>query len=472
MARIALKRARTDVTTIILYIFLVFTGLLMINSVGAPPDGYDISLLGRLGSPVGKQFIWVCISALAWIVTNYLIDRKVWVMGAYPIYIVTVLSLLLVLVAGKEINGARSWFSIAGLTFQPSETAKFGTCLAMAAFMSQYSGKLDSLRAVAYACIIWLVPAIVILGQPDMGSTLVFTGFLLVMYREGLNPLIFILGGFTALMVVLGIMFSFQALLVTLIALCLLLFAVSLPRRTALWGAGAVAAGAAAYFGIQNGYGSLTVGALAALLLAMTVYHLMQRNVRLVGVSLAFMLWGLLLTFASNYMYTNQLLPAHQHERVMVWLHPEDADPRGSYYNLLQSKLAIAAGGVTGRGLQQGTMTRFDYVPEQMTDFIFSAVGEEQGFLGTGTLIILFFALLWRVTVIAERQRRTFTRAYAYGVVGILLVHFLVNIGMTMGLIPVIGIPLPFISKGGSSLLSFTMMLAVLLKLDKHRGEV
>ncbi|MCP9237663.1 rod shape-determining protein RodA [Lewinella sp. JB7] len=472
MPRISLKRTRTDVATIILYIFLVSTGLIMINSVGAPPDGYAIGLAGRLATPMGKQLVWVVISAGVWLFINYLIDRNVWVVGAYPIYIFTVLLLFLVLVAGKEINGARSWFSVAGLTFQPSELAKFGSCLAMAAFLSQYSGKLDSLRAVAYGCFIWLLPAIVILGQPDMGSTLVFSGFLLVMYREGLNPLIFVLGGFTAFMVVLGILFPIQALLAGLLVAALALFAFLLPRRSMLWTLGAVAAGAVAYHAMQAGFGWQTLAVLAAALIAMMIYHLVQRNTKLVSISLFFLLWGLALTFTANYIYTNHLLPSHQHERVMVWLHPEDADPRGAYYNLLQSKLAIAAGGVSGRGLQQGTMTKYDYVPEQLTDFIFSAVGEEQGFIGAGTLIIVFFLLLWRITVIAERQRRTFARAYAYGVAGILLVHFLVNIGMTMGLIPVIGIPLPFISKGGSSLLSFTMMIAVLLKLDKHRGEV
>ena len=472
MGKISLKRSRTDVATIILYLFLVFTGLLMINSVGSPPEGYSGGLASRLATPAGKQLFWLILSGVAWLAINYLVDRRIWVVGAYPMYAVTIVLLFLVLVAGKEINGARSWFSLAGLTFQPSELAKFGACLGMAAFMSQYSGKLDSLRTIAYACLIWLIPAVVILGQPDMGSTLVFSGFLLVMYREGLNPLIFILGGFTALMVVLGIMFSFQGLLITLVSLCLLLFAFSIPRRTLLWIFGAVAAGAAAFYGVANGYVWPTLSLLVLALIGGVVYHLLQRNTRMVGISMAFMLWGLALTFTSNYIYTNKLLPPHQHERVVVWLHPEDADPRGSYYNLLQSKLAIAAGGVTGRGLMQGTMTKYDYVPEQTTDFIFSAVGEEQGFVGAGTLIVVFFLLLWRITVIAERQRRTFSRAYAYGVAGILLVHFLVNVGMTMGVVPVIGIPLPFISKGGSSLLSFTMMIAVMLKLDKHRGEV
>ena len=472
MGKISLKRSRTDVATIILYLFLVFTGLLMINSVGSPPEGYSGGLASRLATPAGKQLFWLILSGVAWLAINYLVDRRIWVVGAYPMYAVTIVLLFLVLVAGKEINGARSWFSLAGLTFQPSELAKFGACLGMAAFMSQYSGKLDSLRTIAYACLIWLIPAVVILGQPDMGSTLVFSGFLLVMYREGLNPLIFILGGFTALMVVLGIMFSFQGLLITLVSLCLLLFAFSIPRRTLLWILGAVAAGAAAFYGVANGYVWPTLSLLVLALIGGVVYHLLQRNTRMVGISMAFMLWGLALTFTSNYIYTNKLLPPHQHERVVVWLHPEDADPRGSYYNLLQSKLAIAAGGVTGRGLMQGTMTKYDYVPEQTTDFIFSAVGEEQGFVGAGTLIVVFFLLLWRITVIAERQRRTFSRAYAYGVAGILLVHFLVNVGMTMGVVPVIGIPLPFISKGGSSLLSFTMMIAVMLKLDKHRGEV
>ena len=472
MGKISLKRSRTDVTTIILYLFLVFTGMLMINSVGSPPEGYSGGLASRLATPAGKQLFWFVLSAIAWLAINYLVDRNIWVVGAYPMYAVTIFLLLLVLVAGKEINGARSWFAVAGFTFQPSELAKFGACLGMAAFMSQYSGKLDNLRTVAYACLIWLIPAIVILGQPDMGSTLVFTGFFLVMYREGLNPLIFILGGFTALMVVLGIMFSFHGLLVTLISICLLLFAFSAPKKTLLWIAAALAGGSGAFYGLQQGYTWQTVAVLCLGLIAAAVYHLLQRNNRLVGISMAFMLWGLALTFTSNYIYTNKLLPPHQHERVTVWLHPEDADPRGSYYNLLQSKLAIAGGGVTGRGLMEGTMTKYDYVPAQITDFIFSAVGEEQGFIGAGTLIVVFFLLLWRITVIAERQRRTFSRAYAYGVAGILLVHFLVNVGMTMGLIPVIGIPLPFISKGGSSLLSFSIMIAVMLKLDKHRGEV
>ena len=472
MPGIALRRARTDVTTVILYLFLVSTGLVMIYSVGAPPDGYPGGLTSYLTTAVGKQFIWVIISVGAWVVINYFIDRKIWVVGAYPIYVFTVVLLVLVLVIGKEINGARSWFSLAGFTFQPSELAKFGSCLAMAAYLSQYSGKLDSLRTVAYGFLLWLVPAIVILGQPDMGSTLVFSGFLLVMYREGLTPLLFVLGGFSVFMVVLGILFPLQALLVGLLVLCIGLFTYSLPRRKLLYGLLGGAAGGTSLWALQAGYGWYAVGGLAVLLFALMGYHLVRGSARLVGTSLFFILWGLALTFTANYIYTNALLPAHQHERVVVWLHPEDADPRGSYYNLLQSKLAIAAGGVTGRGLQQGTMTRFDYVPEQQTDFIFSAIGEEQGFLGTSMFILIFGLLLWRITVIAERQRRTFARAYAYGVAGILLVHFLVNIGMTMGLIPVIGIPLPFISKGGSSLLSFTLMIAVLLKFDKHRGEV
>jgi rod shape determining protein RodA len=472
MARISLTRNRTDVATIILYLFLVFTGLLMINSVGAPPEGYSGGIAARLATPAGKQFIWILISTAAWVGINYLIDRKFWIVGAYPIYLFTLALLLLVLVAGKEINGARSWFSVGGMTFQPGELAKFGTCLAMASFLSQYSGKLNRVRPIVYGCLIWLLPALIILGQPDMGSTLVFTGFLLVMYREGLSPLIFLLGGFTGAMAVLGILFPFQPLLIGLLTVCLVLFAFSLPRRGWLYAVGGAGAGAVSILALDTEWSWWATAALAVTLAGAGIHHLLQRNGRLVGVTTFFLFWGILLTFSTHYAYTNEVLPAHQHERVMVWLHPEDADPRGSYYNLLQSKLAIAAGGVSGRGLQQGTMTKFDYVPEQMTDFIFSAVGEEQGFVGVATLIVIFSVLLYRITVIAERQRRTFARAYAYGVAGILLVHFLVNIGMTMGLIPVIGIPLPFISKGGSSLLSFTIMLAVLLKLDKHREEV
>ncbi|HRD79277.1 MAG TPA: rod shape-determining protein RodA, partial [Saprospiraceae bacterium] len=196
--------------------------------------------------------------------------------------------------------------------------------------------------------------------------------------------------------------------------------------------------------------------------------HLARYNARLAGMLTAVLVVGSGLAFSTDYAFNNIMKP-HQQDRINVWLHPERCDPRGSLYNVLQSKMAIASGGLEGKGFLEGAMTKMNYVPEQSTDFIFCTVGEEQGFIGSMTVIVLFLAFLLRLIFIAERQRSPFSRHFAYGVAGLLFVHFFVNIGMTMGLLPIIGIPLPLISKGGSSLLGFTIMIGILLKLDSNR---
>ncbi len=466
-----IKRHRSDLTSIIMYFFLVGTGLLMIHSVGAPPEGYTQDWAGMLSTPVGKQFIWLLISLGTWFLINSAVDRNFWFVGAYPIYAATLVLLVLVLLVGKEINGARSWFAVGGFTFQPSELAKFGACLGMAAFLSGVTGKLNNLRIVATGLLIWAVPAVIIMGQPDAGSALVFSSFLLVMYREGLTGILYVFSFFTATMFILGILYPPAALTAVLLALSLVGFGFAMPRKPLVTGGVAVLLSVAAGWAWTLGYVGWVLIGLGVLFLGGIGYQLLQRRSRLVALAAAAVLWGGMLAFAANYTFENLLRPHHQ-ARINVWLRPEGMDPRGALYNVMQSKLAIAAGGLNGKGLQQGTMTKYDYVPEQLTDFIFTAVGEEQGFAGTTTVIVCFLVLLWRCSVIAERQKRPFVRAYAYGFAGIILVHLLVNIGMTMGLMPVIGIPLPFMSKGGSSLLSFTIMLAVMLKLDKGRDTV
>lgn len=460
-----------DGVTAIIYFFLVMGGLVMIYSVGRPPEGYNLDAAGMLGTLVGKQFVWAIISVVSWFVVNLLIRRQTWILGAYPIYGLTVLLLVLVLLIGKDINNARSWFSIAGMTFQPSELAKFGTCLAMAAYLSQWREKLDQLGPILNGVIIWVIPAALIILQPDPGSALVFASFLLVMYREGLPALLLIFGGFTILMLILGILQPTGILVGGLLSLLMIIMSFSAPRRKRLWlvlsVATAVLAGGLHYLGmgwpILVGLGLLYGGTAA--------YHFLRKNTRLVGVATAALIWGGLLAGLANFSFENVLKP-HQQDRIDAWLRPHRLDKRGALYNLNQAKLAIAAGGLKGKGRFQGTMTTYDYVPEQETDFIFTAVGEQEGFVGATALIIGFIGLLWRISIIAERQRMPFARAYAYGVAGILLIHLLVNVGMTMGIMPVIGIPLPLISKGGSSLLSFTLMIAVLLKLDRHREEL
>ncbi len=466
-----LKIVRNDVPTVVLYIFLVTMGMLMLYSVGRPPEGYNWEVQEMMGSFLGKQFIWLLISAATWFFIHHFIDRDLWVKGAYPIFGTTILMLMLVLVLGKEINNARSWFSIAGFTFQPSELAKFGAALAMAAFLSQWSEKLNNLGAIGSGILIMAIPAGLIVLQPDPGSALVFGSFLLVMYREGLSPLILVFGIFTATMFLLGILQPTALLAGGIMGLLLIIMALSVPRRLRWWLAGSVGVVAASVYAYFLGMGWPVLLVLFGALCAAATYHLLRQNGRLVLLSFSALFWGVLIAFAANFTFNN-VFKQHQQDRINAWLRPHLLDERGALYNITQSKLAIAAGGLTGKGLENGTITKYDYVPEQETDFIFSAVGESQGFAGSVAIILAFMALLWRISIIAERQKRTFVRAYAYGIAGIILIHMLINIGMTMGLMPVIGIPLPFLSKGGSSLLSFTIMIAVLVKLDRHRVDV
>jgi len=468
---LSVKKTRNDIPTVILYVFLVIAGLMMLYSVGRPPEGYNWDLPLLLSSFVGKQFIWLLLSATAWFVINHFIDRNFWIVASYPIFGFTLLLLLLVLVFGKEINNARSWFSIFGFTFQPSELAKMGAALAMAAFLSQWSEKLDRFGTIGSALLIILFPAVLIILQPDPGSALVFGGFLLVMYREGLPPVLLVFGIFSAVMFLLGILYPTLLLASILAGVLIILMVANVPKNVRWWVGGAVSFLALLFYAHTLGWSSPVTGALVVVYAGVAGYQLVKRKTRLVMLTTAALFWGVLVAFAANFTFNNVLM-THQQNRINAWLRPDGMDERGELYNIIQSKLAIAAGGLSGKGLGQGTITKYDYVPEQETDFIFSAVGEAEGFMGSFAIIVGFLALLWRISVIAERQKRTFVRAYAYGVAGIILVHMLVNIGMTMGLMPVIGIPLPFISKGGSSLLSFTMMIAILVKLDRHRADV
>ena len=222
---------------------------------------------------------------------------------------------------------------------------------------------------------------------------------------------------------------------------------------------------------IPMGYAAMAAGAMALIFVGLSYWQYVRRQAQLAVLLGGLLVWGALLSHGANYGFNNLLMP-HQQERINVWLQPDKCDPRGSLYNVMQSKLAISAGGLQGKGLLNGVLTRGKHVPEQSTDFIFCTIGEEHGFIGSTAVVLLFLALLMRISFIAERQPTTFSRAYAYGVAGIIFVHFAVNTSMTMGLLPIIGIPLPFVSKGGSSLLGFTLLIAVLLKLDKHRGRI
>ena len=448
-----------------LYLALLAIGWGMLYSVGYG-EGYGMSLNEfLLGTQVGKQTIWIAASLVGLFVV-YLIDATFWRTFAYPIFGVTLVLLLGVLIFGKEIKGATSWFRVGGFTLQPSEFAKFGAALAVAGFLSQYSTDLRTLRDQVVAFGILLVPMALILLQPDAGSALVFLGFLVPFYREGFPGGFFLLGFSVALLLILG--FRFDPLyVVTALSWAGLLALVRHLPQSGYWYLGALALFVVGVLLLPAALPWVLATSLVAFF-GLAAYHFFGRQTRLATFLGSGLVVGALLVFAANWSF-NHLLKSHQQDRINVWLNPAKCDPQGSLYNVLQSKMAIGSGRLMGKGFLAGNLTKGNYVPEQSTDFIFCTVGEEHGFVGSLSIIALFLLLLFRISQLAERQKTPFARSFAYGVAGIFFVHFLINIGMTMGLMPIIGIPLPFISKGGSAMLGFTLLIGVLLKLDTER---
>ena len=367
----------------------------------------------------GKQLIWIGLSVFVALIIM-LIDGKFYSTFAIPIYVVVMLLLIVVLVTARDVSGARSWIDIGSFKLQPSEFAKSATALALAYYLSTLNIRMDDLKTKLIAALILALPAALILLQNDTGSALVFGAFALVLYREGLSENFLLFGLAMALLFIFSLLFSLLTMLIILSVICLTLFLFQ-RKKTGL---------------LALGFGSALV-----------------------------VLMGFV--FSVDYIFNNVLEP-HQQVRIDVLLGKTD-DPTGAGYNVNQSKIAIGSGGFTGKGFLKGTQTKYDFVPEQTTDFIFCTVGEEWGFIGSFFVIILFSALILRIIQISERQRSAFTRIYGYCVATILLFHFLINIGMTIGLMPVIGIPLPFFSYGGSSLLGFTILLFIFVKLDGYR---
>lgn len=480
-----------DLLTLGLYVALVTIGWLMIFAVNydpkAPFSFFDLS------NNTGKQlfFMVVCFAMLFVIMMS---DWAFWRTFAIIIYIFSLLLLPGTLFFGREINGANAWYHIGGFTFQPAEIAKFGTCLAMAAYLSSTGVDLREWRSRIIAFSIFLAPAIIMspLVQNDTGSALVFVSFMLVLYREGLSSSWYQIGFGIAAMVILGLVFEPPYVVACLLAVTNFRLISRFRKHIRWWLAGFIALLPVTYWWpeiarwvlLQWNVDPATIDPqqidMAVMLPHLAFFaasflpnylkknSMVQAHLRTWLLMLAV---GATLVFAANFAcYT--LLAPHQQQRIKTWLKPNEtgADARGAAYNLLHSKMAIGSGGLAGKGFLDGNMTKLKYVPEQSTDFIFCTIGEEQGFIGVAAIIIVFFWLLYRITVLAERQRSNFSRIYAYCVAGVLFIHILINIGMTMGLFPIIGIPLPFISSGGSSLIGFTLMIGVLLKLDSNRN--
>lgn len=457
------RKAGIDWITLSVFFSLLIVGWLMLYAA-TYVEGSETFL--KFDSPIGKQSAWVVISIFAFLIVQ-LIDEKFWNSLAYFIYAGSILLLLLVLVLGTEINGARSWFVFSAFSFQPSEVAKFGTSLALAAYLSFYKNNISSLKFMLGAIGIIIGPVLLILLQPDAGSAVVFSSLFIVLYRAGVSSVYYIIAGFLFFIFIGSLVYSFEAitLLSLLVGSSILIFNKYQPIRAGLLTFSLVALAVTIYLNGYVLYG-LLIG--SASLIGFSIWYLIDRKSSFLTVVIAPVFMAIVLSFVSSYTFNNILKP-HQQDRINVWLRPTKCDPHGSLYNIIQSKVAIGSGGIQGKGFLKGEMTKLNYVPMQSTDFIFSTVGEEQGFLGSFMIIVLFTVLLIRITVIAERGKNKFIRYYAYSVASIIFVHFFINIGMAMGVMPVIGIPLPFLSKGGSSLFGFSIMIGVLLKMDQAR---
>lgn len=454
-----------------LYLSLIAIGWLMIYTVGLG-KGYPVSRIDFLfETTVGKQTFFI-LGALFLMFFILVIEMKFWRTFAFPIYAFFMGGLVLVLLFGTTIKGATSWFAIpGGFTLQPSEFAKFGTCLALAAYLSTFSTNIKRIKHQLIAFGIICLPIGLIFLQPDAGSALVFLSFFIVLFREGMPAFPYVIGLILFSLFVSTMTLTAPVSVLIYLSLIILLLITSLKKVNLYHFLAYAALVGVNIAAVQLGYTNYALLGNGIALLGLSVYHWLNRQMRLGVVASVSSLIGAAYSFFVAFAFENILKP-HQQDRLNVWLNPEKCDPQGSLYNVIQSKLAIGSGGLYGKGFLEGTLTKLNYVPEQATDFIFCTIGEEQGVIGTVAIISLFIIFILRIIALAERQKSDFARAYMYGVAGLLFLHFFVNIGMTMGLVPIIGIPLPFISYGGSSLLGFSIMFAVVLKLDSNRYAV
>ena len=409
---------KIDWWLLLIYLALVIIGVTTIYAAAyneSHPNIFDMS------QHYGKQALFLGVSVFMGLIIM-LIDAKFFNTFAYVIYGLSILTLLYVLVAGSTIAGSKSWIQIGGFSFQPSEFAKFGTALAVAHYLGGINTDFSKLKTqmVAYAMV--LFPMMLVLLQGDAGSALVFLVFILVFYREGMSGNILLIG----------------------------LFAVVLFLLT-LW--------------LSKWYVMIGLAVVFAILM-----FFIERSKKNIWKMIAVFAVSVMFVFSVDFFFY-KVLKQHQRTRINIILGIEK-DTRGVGYNLHQSKIAIGSGGFSGKGYMQGTMTKYNFVPEQHTDFIFCTIGEEFGWLGSLVLLSLYLALLIRIIMLAERQRSPFSRIYGYAIASIIFFHLMVNIGMTIGLMPVIGIPLPFLSYGGSSLLMFSLMFFVFLKQDANKMNI
>lgn len=415
-----------------LYLIMVLMGWF---NIYAATFNEEHNSIFDISQSYGKQLLWMTICLL---IIGAVMLLEVYIFERFSIifYGIFILLLLAVLVIGTEIKGNKSWIVIGSFQLQPAEFGKYGTSLLLAAFLSSLNDNFKALKSKIIASAIIIFPALLVLLQPDVGSVLVYVAFIFVLFREGMSGQVLIAGFYLTLICILTLLFNRSQL--------------DLPFS----------------WYMQS---NMVLIAVLGLLSAFLFY--VFRRIRPYGWLIPLVYTGsVFLILGVEYAFDNVMKP-HQQARINHVLGLED-DPKGAGYNVNQSLIAIGSGGFFGKGFLNGTQTKYDFVPEQSTDFIFCTIGEEWGFFGAFTVILLFIILLFRLVFVAERQRSRFARIYGYCVASIFFFHFAVNIGMTIGIVPVIGIPLPFFSYGGSSLMAFTLLLFTFIKLDSDRMHV
>ena len=463
-------------------LFLVISLFGWMNIYGSSYS-FDQTSIWDFSNRAGKQLVWLATAVVMGGII-LMIEEKAYDVLGYIFYAIMLLLLIITPILARDIKGSLSWITIGPISLQPAEFAKCFTAIAVAKYMSRYGYRVRDLRDLIVPFLMIGMPMLIIMvAQRETGSALVFLSFLLAFYRQGMSGYVLSWGAASAILFILVIRFGEVALpfgvgnvgmLVSTLAIEAIVLGLLIGHEKDMRSVIIMGLGVILCYGIGllvNIWTSVNFNYIGIISLAYTAIYLLVQTVKQrkssIGWIIGFVIVSTLLCQGCNFAF-HKILQPHQRIRIEVLLGMKD-DPHGAGYNVNQSLIAIGSGQTTGKGFLQGTQTKLKFVPEQDTDFIFCTVGEEWGFIGSAGLLLLYLALILRIIYIAERQRDKFSIIYAYCVAGILLFHVTINIGMVLGLLPVIGIPLPFFSYGGSSLWGFTILLAIMLRLDAAR---
>ncbi|MBQ2874433.1 MAG: rod shape-determining protein RodA [Bacteroidales bacterium] len=490
-----------DWKLVICYLLLILIGW---ANIYASVHSSEPASIFDFGSRSGKQFVWIITALCIAAIILFVLSPRIYEGLSVPIYLFVLALLIAVIFLGIEVKGSRSWFAFGSIRFQPAEISKISTSLLLATVMSQQGYRIGKAKDFIITALIIIIPMMVIVLQSETGSALVYVGFIFMLYREGLSGwLIFLVGmailsfiltltasTYVAVLVIVGVaslcicLYSGRFKWWVIVGIPLITFFAFLPSLLDLWTGSILGEeGLAALAAADGNYEAaglhqplpdrirplyILLGAVGLSLPAVVFTAYRERNM-FSHLAVISMIAGIALVFSADFIF-NDVLQDHQRKRIEVLLGMKE-DPSGVGYNVNQSKIAIGSGGLFGKGYLNGTQTTYGFVPEQSTDFIFCTIGEEWGFVGTTFVILLYVFLIWRIIRNAERSREAFTRIYGYCVACCIFMHLFINVGMTIGLMPVIGIPLPFISYGGSSLWGFTALLFIFIALDRNEKK-